>query len=206
MGKNRSIQQKILKMKRRNRHAVFSGDTSKFMTRDVVKLEYPLDPNTGKVEQDKVRLKRFAVPVGPISLSKAVINTGRGPDAVRMQEYYQRVHSYDQALPDTIGAVSIDHLKSQRRSEGGLRLKDFDLGQKYTEFIKGTPKEMRICLFEDDLARLDLYFNITQWFFVEANYVRGSLRRSTIYKSRDVAMALFKMDKITWVETLSSSK
>lgn len=204
MGKNRSTQQKILKMKRRNRHAVFSGATSKYAVRvdngrwkDVAKVGQ--EPNEDWVPTGR----HVEIPVGPVSLSKAVISTGRGPDAVRMQEYYQRIHSYDKSLPETIGAMPIDQLQTGRKSESGLRLKDFDLGKQYSEFIKGTPKEMRICLFEDDIARLDLYFNTTQWFFVEVDYIRSKLRRSAIYKSRAVAMTLFEMDKITWVETIS---
>jgi hypothetical protein len=180
---NRSIQQKMLKIKRRNRHAVFSGETTKYAVRLEDRIEH--------VNEDTTRLKKISIPVGKISLSKAVINTGRGPDNSRMQEYYARLNSYDEALPKTLGFTGIDCSQSN------------SLVLKYQEILRDTPKEMRVCLFEDDIARLDLYFNITQWFFVEADFKKVKLRRSITYKNRQMAMAMYDMNSITWVETIS---
>lgn len=198
---NRGIQQKIVKMKRRNRHAVFSGATTQHLHhRSVEKLDPVLMPD-GSIDEDKVRIKRISIPVGPISLSKAVINTGRGPDAVRMQEYYQRVHSYDEALPDTIGgSVPIDKVLSASRTEGGLWLKVLE--NTYTNFIKGVPKECHINYLKDHEARIDLFFAGTQWFWVEINYKKKFARRSKIYPNKQMAELMLEMDKITWVEVI----
>lgn len=194
MAKNRSIEQKIRKMKRRNRHAVFSGATSKH----AVRIDSGRQDNNGH---------SINIAVGPISLSKAVISTGRGPDAVRMQEYYQRLHSYDEALPKTLGFRGID--TSQRIIKVGLHGKRTqgdpnEIIKKYQEIIRDTPKEMRVNLLDDDLARLDLFFNYQQWFFVEIDYRKNSIKRSCIYRSREMAMKILQMSKITWVETIES--
>lgn len=189
MGKNRSIQQKIRKMKRRGRFAVFSGAATKYAVRI----------DRGRTDDEG---KHIVIPVGPISPSKQVMSTGRGPDATKMQEYYQRLHSYDQSLPATIGAVPIERLITERRTESGLRIKDFDLAEKYADYIKGVPKNMFICIIEDDFARLDLYFNHTQWFFVEVDFKKKWIRRSLVYSKREYAMAMLREESITWVEQL----
>lgn len=206
MAKNRSIQQKIRKMKRRNRHAVFSGATSKYAVRIDRGLYEGITITGQGAEEDQVPSgKHVVIPVGPISLSKAVMNTGRGPDAVRMQEYYQRLHSYDEALPKTLGFVGIDTTKPVVKMGLHGRFAKGDPNEaikKYQEIIRDTPLEMRICLLNDDLARLDLFFNLTQWFFVEVDYTKCFIRRSCIYKNRTLAMTMFEMQKITWVETI----
>lgn len=201
MAKNRSIEQKIRKMARKNRHAVFSGATTKCVERmDTGKFEMVATVDKGKVSL-KSSGKHVAIPVGPISLSKAVMSTGRGPDAVRMQEYYQRIHSFDTALPETIGAVSIDKVTSGRRSEGGkLRLKDLE--NTYADFIKGVPKEHHISYLDDEFARLDLFFSGNQFFWVEMNYQKKFCRRSAVYSSKVIAEAFMNTDTITWVETI----
>lgn len=206
MVKNRSIQQKIRKMKRRNRHAVFSGEQSKYAVRiDRGRFQGVTVVGNGADEDIIPSGKHVVIPVGPISLSKAVMSTGRGPDAMRMQEYYQRLHSYDEPLPKTLGFNGID--TSQRVIKVGLHGKRTqgdpnEIIKRYQEIIRDTPKEMRICLLDDDLARLDLFFNYQQWFFVEIDYEKNSIRRSCIYRNRSLAMTMFDMRKITWVETV----
>lgn len=199
MAKNRSIEQKILKRKRRNRFARLSGAPSKSGER------VGPTPFTEDEYGNTTTLKTKMVLVGPVSLSKQVVNTGRGPDAVRMQEYYQRIHSYDEALPKTLGFTGID--TSKRVIKVGLHGKRTqgdpnELIKKYQEIIRDTPKEMRICLLDDHLARLDLFFNYQQWFFVEMDYRKKSIKRSTIYSSRTMAMKMLEIHNITWVETI----
>lgn len=170
---NRTIQQKILKMKRRNRHAVFSGETTKY----AVRVEQGIFDENGH---------SVTVPVGKISLSKAVINTGRGPDPERMQEYYQRIHSFDQSLPQTLGLT--EPMK--------------EVVSKYNKILQETPKDMRICLTNSSLGRLDLYFNINQFFFVDYDAKTKTIRRSRIYPSKQQALLVLRLKKITWVESL----
>jgi len=177
---NRNIQQKILKMKRRNRYATLSGATSKAKDR-VGPMPFEED------EQGKTKtLPAVRVLVGHISLSKQVINTGRGPDAERMQEYYQRVHSYDQALPQTLGLT--EPMK--------------ELMKKYDEVLKETPREYHVNYVNNHTGRLDLYFNLTQFFFVDVDYKTKIIRRSRIYASKRQADLCLELDKITWVEYL----
>ena len=191
MGKNRSIEQKKLKIKRRGRFAKFSGATSKYAVRidrgryeDVVKVGQ--EPNEDWVPTGK----HVTIAVGPISLSKAVMSTGRGPDAERMQEYYQRVHSYDQSLPRTLGL-------SEPMKE---------LMKKYDEVLRETPREMHINLVNNHSGRLDLFFGGNQFFFVDIDVQQKKVRRSRVYGSRDYAMKMLKYKTITWVETISSRK
>jgi len=190
---NRNIQQKILKMKRRNRYVRLSGGDTKFLTKSG-----PI-PFTEDAQGKTTTGKAARILVGKVSFSRQVINTGRGPDAERMQEYYQRLHSFDVNLPETIGAVSIDKIVSGRRSEGGLRLKDLE--NTYATFIKGVPKECHINYLDDHEARLDLFFAGNQWFWVEINYKAKFCRRSMVYPNKKRAEIALE-NKITWVETI----
>lgn len=192
MAKNRSIEQKIVKMKRRNRHAVFSGSSAKYAVRiDRGRYEGVTEVGNGADTDLVPSGKHVVIPVGPVSLSKAVMSTGRGPDAVRMQEYYARIHSFDEALPDTIGL-----------SEPLKEMKRFELTKRYAEFIRGVPRELHINFLKDDNARLDLFFSGTQFFWVEVNYKERYWRRSAIYGSKKLAIAFMECNKITWVETI----
>lgn len=192
MAKNRSIEANKRKMKRRNRHAVFSGASAKYVVR-IDRGRYQDVTTTGHgSEEDQVPSgKHVVIPVGPVSLSKAVMSTGRGPDAVCMQEYYQRIHSYDKALPETIGLS--EHMKE---------MKKFELTKRYKDFIKGVPKELHINFVDDGQARLDLFFSGTQFFWVEVNYKERYWRRSAIYGSKAVAIAFLKCGSIAWAETI----
>lgn len=185
MAKNRSIEQNIRKIKRRNRFARLSGATSRSAERvgptPFTEDEYG-NTTTGKTKM---------VLVGPISLSKAVISTGRGPDAVRMQEYYQRIHSFDQALPETIGL-----------SDCMKEMKKFELTDRYKKFILGVPKELHVNFLNDVNARLDLFFCGTQFFWVEVNFKERFWRRSAVYSSKRLAVAFLECNKITWAETI----
>lgn len=192
MAKNRSIESKIRKMKRRNRHAVFSGASAKYAVRiDRGRYQGVTVVGHGAEEDFVPSGKHVVIPVGPISLSKAVISTGRGPDAVRMQEYYARIHSFDEALPKTIGLS--EHMKE---------MKKFELTRRYAEFIKGVPRELHVNFLNDEHARLDLFFCGTQFFWVEVNYRERYFRRSAIYPSKKVAVTFMECDKITWAETI----
>lgn len=197
---NRTIQQKILKMKRRSRFAKLSGSPSRYKTRVIERLEPVVNPD-GSINEDSTMIKQHHVLVGEVSLSRQVVNTGRGPDKERMQEYYQRLHSFDESLPATIGAVSIDQIATGRRTESGLRLKDLE--NTYNTFIKGVPKELRINYLNDEFARLDLFFAGTQWFWVEIDFKKKFCRRSKIYPNKKMADLMLTLDKITWVETIS---
>jgi len=198
---NRNIQQKILKNKRRGRYARFSGSTTRVISRTVQVLE--------QEGEDKVRVKDVEVYVGPVSLSKQVISTGRGPDKERLREYFERVHSYDQSLPDVIFGshwMGSEKYSTERRSESGLRLKLPDIAGQYAEFIKGIPREMRIRLVDNTTGTLDLYFNMTQFFFVDVDYRKHFIRRSTIYPTKKRALDALKDQRVRWVEVLSSPK
>jgi hypothetical protein len=185
---NRVIDQKKLKMKRRNRHAVFSGSTTKYAVRidrgryeDVTKVGQ--EPNEDWVPSGK----HVTIPVGEVSLSKAVINTGRGPDAIRMQEYYQRIHSFDEALPKTLGFT------------GPMK----EMMANYERIIKDTPRECRIRLVNNHDGVLDLFFTLNQWFFVDVDYKKKTLKRSKVYPSKAFAMMMMTPPhRITWVEQI----
>lgn len=182
---NRSIQQKMLKMKRRNRHAVFSGATSKFMSERVVTVLDPVYKPDGSVDEDRMSMKEVRIPVGRVSLSAQVMSTGRGPNQERMQEYYQRLNSFDQSLPETLGLT------------GPMK----ELVENYRRIVNETPKENKVCLINEQAGRLDMFWTFDQVFFVDVDYKKKTLRRSKIYPNKQVALSLLKMEKITWVET-----
>lgn len=175
---NRTIQQKALKLKRRNRYAKFSGATSKFHVR------------IDRGRQDKHTGKHVEVLVGEVSLSNQVMSTGRGPDAERMQTYYNRLRTFDETIPQTLGL-------SEPMKE---------LMKKYDEVIKDTPREMRISLVNNALGMLDLYFNRNQFFFVDIDYRSRKIRRSRIYGSKTYALQQLKNKRVVWVETIRSPR
>lgn len=161
-------------MKRRGRFARFSGATSKVVTKVVDRIE---------VEgEDKVRLKTVEIYVGPKSLSKQVINTGRGPNHERMQEYYNRV-SAESKLTTLMEDLGIKH-------------------SKYEQVCRETPKTNRINLVNNELGRLDLYWHETRWFFVDIDHRKKLIRRSEDYPTNKIAKRRLQRNLIEWVEYL----
>lgn len=178
---NRSIEQKIRKMKRRGRFATFSGKTARFAARI----------DRGRIDKEG---NFVVIPVGPIHLSKTVMSTGRGPDQERMQSYYQRLNSFDEALPKTLGMTF----------EGkGMTTPMCELALKYKELVK-EHKNMFVRLLDDELATLDMFFasGKREFFFVEMDKRKKTLRRSMVYSKREYAMACLNHNTITWVEAL----
>lgn len=176
---NRSIQQKILKRKRRNRYAKFSGSTVKFAKGDRTKeVSYLVH-----IDEDKVKVETKTVFVGVESFSKQVINAGRGPDKERMQSYYDHVPtSFEpRTLAEVLGLV-----------------KD----PRYAKVWWDTPATNRINLFVDDNARLDLFTHGSVSFFVELDYRRKIIKRSRDYSSRATALKRLQLRSILWVEQL----
>lgn len=182
MAKNRSLEQKKLKMKKRGRYARFSGGLTKVVHTKAVEV---LDHKG----EDKVTVRTVEVYVGPASFSKQVMSTGRGPNAERMQEYYQRVHSYDEALPKTLGLT--EPMK--------------EMGERYSTILR-EQRDMYINLVNNHTGRLDLFFNTTQWFFVDVDLQKKFWRRSRIYGSKEYALKMLTNKTVTWVETISSRK
>lgn len=168
---NRSIQQKILKMKRRNRYSRFSGATTKVVERIEERLEH--------VGEDKHRVKQVRVFVGLQSLSKQVINTGRGPNAERMQEYYGRAYasdgSPDKKSDEVIKELLIAYARSERVSVH------------------------KITVFKDSIGSIELLCKGEECFFVELE--NGELtRQSRVYNSRRTAFDRYNNNRIAWTE------
>ncbi len=172
---NRTIQQKILKMKRRNRFARFTGNTSKYMER-VGPTPFEED------EQGKTKtLPTRMVLVGKVSLSKAVINTGRGPDSSRMNEYYARLKK-----PDPRSLAEIYAIKDSR----------------YQKVWEEIPPTNRINLVSNELGRLDMIWHGEVWFLVDLDYRKKTITRSRDYGSRKAIMDRLPSNRIAWVETI----
>jgi hypothetical protein len=176
---NRSIQAKILKKKRRNRFAKFSGSTVKFAKGDRVREISYLE----HIDDDKVRVKTTTVYVGVESFSKQVINTGRGPDRERMQSYYDHVPtSFEpRTLAEVLGLV-----------------KD----KRYAQVWWDTPATNKINLFVDPNNRLDLYTHGGKSFFIELDFVRKIIKRSRDYGSSSAALRRLQLKSILWVEQI----
>lgn len=176
---NRSIAAKILKKKRRNRFAKFSGSTVKFAKGDLVREISYLE----HIDDDKVRVVTKKVYVGVESFSKQVINTGRGPDRERMQSYYDHVPTSFE--PRSLGEVL------------GL-VKD----SRYASVWWETPATNKINLFVDDHARLDLFTHGKVSFFVELDFQLRIIKRSRDYSSMSAALQRMKLRSILWVEQI----
>lgn len=174
---NRSIEQKKLKLKKRGRYARFSGSTSKFVER--------IGP-TPFVEDAQGATKTMPtkmVLVGEISLSKAVINTGRGPDPQRMQQYYNAVATLGERQ---LTMAEVFKVKNSR----------------YQQVWNKTPSINKINLVANDLGRLDLFFSGPRWFFVDCDYRKRIIKRSDDYPSRKIAMRRLERRLIEWVEQI----
>lgn len=176
---NRSIQAKILKRKRRNRFAKFSGSSVKYAKGDRVREVSYLE----HIDEDKVTVKTKKVYVGVESFSKQVINTGRGPDKERMQTYYERVPtSFEpRTLAEVLGLV-----------------KD----PRYATVWWETPATNKINVFVDGHARLDLFRHGQVSFFVELDFRTKTIRRSRDYSSVSTALKRFQLKSILWVEQI----
>lgn len=166
---NRSIQQKILKMKRRNRFAKFSGAVTKFAVR--------LDTN-GRINREG---KTVEYVLGPVSLSKQVISTGRGPDASRIAEYYNRVRR-----PNPRSLAEIYLIQDSR----------------YQRVWDEIPPTNRITLVSNELGRLDMIWHGEVWFLVDLDYRENIIRRSRDYGSKNAVISRMAGNRIQWVESL----
>lgn len=177
---NRVIEAKKLKKKRRNRFAVFSGSTVKHLHGDVSKqVIYHTEEGSG----DSVRIttRSKTVFVGVESFSKQVINTGRGPDPQRMQQYYNGVNPKSfttKTLSETFGEI-----------------KD----PRYAKVWNETPITNRINLVTDVTGRLDLFWHDRIWYFVEVDNIRRTIRRSRDYGSKAFAKNDASHGRIDWV-------
>lgn len=172
---NRTIQQKILKMKRRNRYARFSGGDTRAKER-VGPIPF--------IEDEQGNTKTLAatrVLVGKISLSKQVINTGRGPDASRIAEYYNRMKA-----PDPRSLAEIYSIKDSR----------------YQRVWDETPPTNRINLVSNELGRLDLIWHGENWFLVDLDYRTNKIKRSRDYGSKNAVMMRIQSHRVQWVEIL----
>lgn len=172
---DRNIQQKILKMKRRNRYARLSGATSKAGEK-AGPVPFTEDEH-GNTKTGKARV----VLVGRISLSKQVINTGRGPDAERMAEYYNRVNK-----PDPRSLAEVYAVKDSR----------------YQQVWNDIPPLNKITLVSNELGRLDMIWHGEDWFLVDLDYRKKIIRRSRNYGSRRAIMDRLANHRIVWVESL----
>ena len=188
MAKNRSIEAKRLKRARRGRYARFSGETSKYAERidrgrykDVVKVGQ--EPNEDYVPTGR----HVSILVGPVSLSKQVISTGRGPDNVRMAEYYNRVKSYDEDLPKRLGYTE----------------PEFELLKRYNDLVN-EHQVRRIVLVRNHTGRLDLMLLNNQFFFIDIDLKSKTIRRSKPYRDKERAMLMLHLKNIRWIETISS--
>lgn len=139
------------------------------------------------IEAKKLKMKRRGK---HSTYSRATVNTGMGPNPERMAEYYLRVHSYDQALPATLGL-------SEPRKE---------IISRWEAIVHGIPKEMRISLVNNPTGMLDLFYSHQQFFFVDVDYKNKTIRRSRVYGSKDYAMKMLKYHSIVWVEVSSPRK
>lgn len=174
---NRRDQAKLRKKYNKGRYARFSGSSARHIkgsTRTVEVLEHE--------GEDKVKLKHVEVFVGQISLSKGVINTGRGPNAERMQEYYSRI------TPES---------KSVTLKED-LGIKD----PRYEQHWMDTPATNRLNLASTKSGRLDMYWHGSVYFAVELDYVRKTIRRSRDYGMKERLFDAIRRNNITWEDTI----
>jgi hypothetical protein len=165
-------------MKRRGRYARFTGATAKY----VVRID------RGKFDANG---KAVEIPVGPISLSKAVMSTGQGPSSERMAEYYSRVtpDSFLQDIPKTIGLSD------------GMR----EVMAAYERNVAAM-KVHRIVLTDNAFGKLELVFTVKEWIFIDVDYRKQVMRRSRTYGSKAFAMGRLQNKMVTWIEELSLRK
>jgi len=173
---NRTIQQKLRKLKRRHRFARFSGGQTKFVR----------ERATGIIRPDG---EEIYVPIGPISLSKQVPK-GKGPNAERMQQYYNTVKPDSFKVPVPV--------RTSKQMEQWLNA--------YHVLIEEAGKHVRVNLSTTKNGKLDLLYerHSVKCFFVEINYEEQFFRRSKVYSSRETALDRLKNRRIAWEEYLRS--
>lgn len=165
-------------VKRKGRFATFTGSTVKHLRGDRTTTVQFLEHEG----EERVTVKSKTVFVGVQSFTKGVVNTGRGPNAERMQEYYNRVpkESY-KTLADYFGIT-----------------KDIRYAQLWWE----TPPTNRINLISDEMMRLDLFWHGTNWFFIDLDFVKRTIRRSRDYGSRQFALSCLNNRVVEWEDEI----
>lgn len=182
---NRNIQAKLLKKKRGfgkgRRYARFSGETAKYAVR--------VDRAAEHQGEDKVRIKEVQILVGSVSLSKQAINTGRGPDPERMQQYYSAVKpkSFQKPVPE----------RTSKEMAGWL--------SKFAKIIAEN-RHNYVTLAETATAKLILacHSSRKEWFFIEIDYAKETFRRSRDYNTKETAMDRLRNKRVSWIEEISS--
>lgn len=178
---SRAEQAKLRKNARRGRYARFSGATTKFAVRVAERLEH--------IDEDKVKIKQVEVYVGPASLSRQVVNGSRSSvNTERMESYFRNVRTKDQPL--TVAEIFGVH------------------GSKYQRIWDETPTTNRLCIYSNDLGRLDMYYYLDSnyhksvYFFVEVDTIMQTIKRSREYGSPDRAKQAARLGRISWEETI----
>lgn len=177
---NRSIQQKILKIKRRGRYAKFSGSSVKFVKGDVTKaVVYFEETNNGST----ITTKGKTVYVGHTSLSVQKMKAG-GVNQERMKSYYEHgvrscrtLGEYFNIIPDP----------------------------RYAKVWWEIPETNKINLLDDGISRLDMIWHGKVWFFVELDKITRIIKRSRDYGSKQFAMNKLTSNEVTWVEQIPVS-
>jgi len=188
MGK-REDQAKLRKKYRRGRYARFTGSTTRFAVRHEERLlrEGDLDESGKPVHfrdpETQVRVKEVKIFVGPVSFSNQVVNGGKSyVNTERMESYYERIRTKDQPL--TIAEIF------------GVK------NSKYQQVWDETPFESRVNFYSNELGRLDMYWSVRRYFFVEIDIEAKVIKRSRDYGSPQRAKDAELYDNIRWVEKI----
>lgn len=167
---------KVRKLKRRGRYARFSGSTTKTVARYDVVLEH--------ITEERTHLKTIEIYVGPKSMGRQVINTGRGPDPQRMQSYYDHVPT------GKTKAVTLAE---------DLGIKD----KRYSTIWWNTPSTNKLNIVDAPrIGRLDLFYSENGCFFVDLDYKLRIIKRSTVYRTIEIAKNRLQLHRILWVEQI----
>lgn len=129
----------------------------------------------------------------PKRWSSQMVKGGLGPNSVVLAEYKERTKS--------LRVSAWAHFFGQSETPPPERLKVI---KRLEQIMNDVPPERNILIFNSGLRTIRLFFNQTYdcWFFMERN--RHKVRTSITYLTKARAMECYSLNKIIWVETVST--
>lgn len=144
--------------------------------------------------------------------SKQTVNTGQGPAPLAVREYQNRLRTFNQEIPRTLGMLlpSEDKVLTYKNQvlkkevDNVPRDEVEELLRNMRNMLEGVPVERHIRLAFGKNYKLFLFFSNDhkRWFFVEWKRRAANFRRSIVYSSKERALAVFKIDSVVWVQNV----
>jgi hypothetical protein len=159
--------------------------------------------------QGKAMPRKRTPAVFPASMRATRVKVPKNPVKLLLQEYADRLLSLsaDEAIPPTLG-LRLENYVFKKDEECPpvivamrkiAQLRQSTWRQWLDEFICVT-------IYTRKWRKLEMYWCVNRYFFVETNLLNEYVRASLVYNTRDLAMSAYRLDMISWIHTQSIDK